>query len=195
MKSKILILSIVFILISFIFINNSVFANSFSISDEKRNTIEKLMEEYTDCNSWVSVDYRNQSSILLFNCPEGVDVFANGTIMQTCDGSIIKWYCFWYYPETDTYDLFWSGDSIGHGEFNLTTLYSNRTIYTDKEKTEIFFQPTPVTGTLVPILEKVEMKEPMMKEILTLVPIMIILIVSYLALRKGLAFIKTLRKM
>ena len=74
-------------------------------------------------------------------------------------------------------------------------LYANFTIYTDNTATDIFFQPTPVTGTLAPILGKVEMKEPMMKEILTLVPIMIILIVSYLALRKGLTFIKTLRKM
>lgn len=59
----------------------------------------------------------------------------------------------------------------------------------------IFFQKTPVTATLAPILEKVEMTEPTMKEILTLVPIMIILIASYLGLRKGLTLLKILRKM
>lgn len=75
-------------------------------------------------------------------------------------------------------------------------LYNSSTVYYDgTEKVLIEKKKLPlVTGTLAPILEKVEMKGKTMTEILTLVPIMIALLVSYLALRKGLAFIMTLRK-
>lgn len=62
--------------------------------------------------------------------------------------------------------------------------------YTVEPMGDFFFHTV-----LRPILTKVEMKGKTMTEILTLVPIMIALLVSYLALRKGLAFIMTLRKM
>jgi len=76
---------------------------------------------------------------------------------------------------------------------NCLYMYSSIPIYADGSKETIFFQEPP-TVILAPVLRTVEMKE-VLKEILGLIPIVMIVVVSYLALRKALQtlviFLKT----
>lgn len=92
---------------------------------------------------------------------------------------------------------------------NYIWCVTNIPFYTDTNKTSLwvnayndFFFKAPVTEqpeitqkTLTTVLEKVEMVEPTMREIMSLIPIIMTFIVIYLALMKGLAFLKVLRKM
>lgn len=189
MKNKKILFIFFIVFFTNLFFVNKVFASSFSISDEKRNTIENVMKEHPDCNSWISVDYQNKSSFFIFNVPEGTELYAKDNLINTCDSSRIFWYCYYYNSTDNTYTLFWSGNSCGHQELNLETFYSNRVVYADENKENVFFSPT-LPGIVARQVEEVEMSQ-VLQEIITLLPQILVVMVSLVGLRKGLKMLET----
>ena len=209
MKNKILSIAIIFIILSFIFINNNVFAVTYDLSD---------YENYVDGKNWV-ICYDIEEDKFVLITTSSKYLYGN-SIMQDEEG---KYYISYStlssdYLDTDPWGL---PGQISIYNFDYTTstfnfssntsqlehkndyyiIACNCTIYNATDNS-IFFPPTPIPlvenirqMVLVKKLEEVEMMEPTMREILTLAPIMIILIASYLGLRKGLTLLKTLRKM
>ena len=193
MKNKKILFIFFIVFFTNLFFVNKVFASSFSISDEKRNTIENVMKEHPDCNSWISVDYRNKSSFFIFNVPEGTELYAKGNLINTCDSSSILWYCYYYNSTDNTYTLFWSGNSCGHQELNLETFYSNRVVYADENKENVFF-PVALVGQVARQLVGVRMS-PALQEVVGVLPLIIALLVSLVGLRKGLKMLLTFLRM
>lgn len=223
MKNKILPIFCLFILFNFVFINNIAFAYTPTeniVCIEPTNTylptaLEELQKTYPEEDYYYTYGYA-----YAFRCYAlcffekqylkitpyiyysdytyethdyyNVKVSNDGTdvpvIIYNVYDNYYSFYC------NSTYDDFVSAFSIPIDSTDGVEFTANFNIYTNSSYTGFFFN-TPVTGTLAPILEKVEMMEPTMKEILILVPTILILIASYLGLRKGLTFIKTLKKM
>ena len=198
MKNKFLTILCVLILISLIFIN-ICFAYSpdepITLPDEGTINIIKNREEYLSGNYNVvfAYSYSDPSKNFMFFYPKNSSVSPlvtynnNNSCYQLYLGnedehlSIIV--------VENNYKVTIRTDSIW---FDSTTIFwADTNIY--MEDGTLFFQHPPVIlGIIAPKLEAVKMNP--LKEILILVPIMIILIASYLGLRKGLTFIKTLRK-
>lgn len=183
-KHKIKILLILFFVL-LLSLNKNIYASS-SITEEKMSVINELMTQYPDCDTWVSITYRSQDAILLTSSNEDYNLYVSGTTIGACNNANVQWYCFWYYPSTNTYKLFYQGVVNKHGEMTISTVYSNKTIYADSKGEEIFFQIAPLKATtLQEIMEQVE-KEAILKEIVVLLPVILSVLVSLIALRKAL---------
>ena len=209
MKNKILILSMIFMLFSFIFINNIVFATESTPNTLILNILIDSINndiDYSTGNYDLLICSTNTGYVAyILTKPEGFNYWTNnGRDTFGAVNSIpqdVPFNC-----KHINFDA--SGNITNTGTFLSVTyvkantaniLYSTFDMYGDKGCTEIFFQRAPVMeqektlGVVAQKMETVEMNP--LKEILILVPIMIILLTSYLGLRKGLVFIKMLRKM
>ncbi len=210
MKNKIISILCFFILISFLFINNSVFAGENTITEDALNSIlnfvynnQYYLDGYT--NVYIAPAYSTSYAfdvILVPNNDTGKYHLAKGDrLLFIVDGNVTAYTSIRYgfYSDGTIRESFVDSPVIDTSGTQcraayLTPLYSTFDIYNDGNDTEIFFQKTPVQlGVVAQKLEGVKMNP--LKEMLTLVPIMIILIVSYLGLRKGLTLLKKLRKM
>lgn len=102
-----------------------------------------------------------------------------GTIFY-CDSSFNQAYKYEFYSyntSTQKFEYQWTGDiDGGHNISNMIIVYSSKGIY-NADHTTFFINPPvaeqPETTTLKPILEKVEMKEPIMTTIVGLAKLLI----------------------
>lgn len=216
MKNKILTILCIFIIFSVLFINNNIFATNNWQSPYDIQDMDFTYKEYFIADACIS---RNISSfarylvVIASNSESALDnttFYTNNTSQHRLSSIVVgseTVHLFVYKLQSDNtwgdgsyktlnpgadHEVLYGNLSGDYQVFTYIAASKDIIYYPDKS---VFFQQTPVTGTLAPILGEVEMVETTMREILILVPIMIVLIASYLGLRKGLALLKTLRKM
>lgn len=204
MKNKIIILSIILLLFSFIFINNSVFAET------KTNSLIVDDYDFSDIYNYFSTDeaffiYQLSDGNIFFYKPYSdfdsykvhlirEDDSSTARIFYTDDSFDYARHCSFYIFDTSTqkFNLSWSGDMvISHNISNMTILYSSQGIY-NSDKTTFFFKApvtvvpeTEIQGTLAPILERVEMMEPIVTTISGTLKLLIPFLVSLIAFWKA----------
>lgn len=120
------------------------------------------------------------------------DVYSESANVCKADNSSYK-YCEGVTTSNDNYLIKFPYYSLNGNEWNLVTSVSNWTasglsvIYSTENiyyNDEIFFQKAP-QGVLTQIVEQVEMRE-VMTEIVKIIPLIIVVVVSFLGLRKAL---------
>lgn len=200
MKNKILAISIIFILLSFLFINNSVFAT------ETTNTLIVDGHDMSDIYNYFSPD----DAFFIYIAPETTSYFfykptANGytshvSLFSTSNEATVQYYdSSWNYyghvkfysfdTSTEKFNFAWEGDVNGdHNISNMNIVYSSKGIY-NSDHTTFFMNPPvteqPETTTLKPILEKVEMKQPIITTIVGLAKLLIPFLVCLIAFWKA----------
>lgn len=120
------------------------------------------------------------------------DVYSESANVCKAGDSSYK-YCEGVTTSNDNYLIKFPYYSLNGNEWNLVTSVSNWTagglsvIYSTENiyyNNEIFFQKAP-QGVLTQIVEQVEMRE-VMTEIIKIIPLIIVVVVSFLGLRKAL---------
>lgn len=213
MKNKILTISIIFILISFIFINN-VFAYSeefeynsntytFYIPDGAYNKIQELDLVAKENYYYFAAGANSQVYVYLF--PSPVNCFlTKGTNNTDFDFSSFEGAYYIVLSESGSINsslrtISSLQQSSAYGKMAERKFYYSSTvnIYTDSSCTDYFFQQppeeipeipeetTPETTTLKLILEKVEMKEPIMTTIVGLAKLLIPLLICLIGFWKA----------
>lgn len=195
MKNKILAISII-LLLSFIFISSNVYASETGYVSPPDKIIEELeSKEYYNnpdydylvykWNSNYSILFVEKTDTLKFYTYIGNHVYINAN--EAFNG-----YLFTYdssYTLTSSEEVVnatWRDRNCGFIDNNVGV--SSMNIYTDNTFTEIFFQGSPVTEPateLAPILEKVEMMEPIITTIVGLAKLLIPLLICLLGFWKA----------
>ena len=98
------------------------------------------------------------------------------------------------YEGTSTYNSTTATSQNNVGELNQFT-YSTVPVYKDSSKKEIFFQVAPPTALAkVMMVETKKQPQMVMKEIVGVLPLILVVVVSLLGLRKGLTALLTFLK-
>lgn len=200
MKNKILTISIVFILISFIFINNNIFASE--IND---NSLIVDGYDMSDAYNYFTVDdafvivhsWGTQYYLVVPNSPGYTAYCAisstNAVLYYNENWNELSGHAYTFYlynPENLKFEYAWTGNT---GDWTLDNGalifgYASKGVYNQDHTT--FFMNPPVAEqqeitTLKPILEKVEMKEPIVTTIVGLAKLLIPLLICLLGFWKA----------
>lgn len=138
-KNKFIVILVILLLFTFVFCGCS-FCSS-TISDEKLNLINDLLDKYS-CNFFISAKSNGSDIIYIAECSSELKFYGDYNSIHTTKS--IKWYCFNYNSSSNSCSLFWEGYSVGHSSQNFTDISCNYTIYTDITYTDIFYSPGPV---------------------------------------------------
>lgn len=211
MKNKILTISVIFILLSFIFINNNVFAASYDLSDHKNHISDKswcIVYSYSSENFYLLVsDNTTYKYFYTFDLSlnENGIYTSNGEFLVSSSygsspyGSQGNFHSYVFDKDTLVFNYlsqqYTPASHFNCGECEI--IASNLDIY-NPNKLSIFFQATPVPSvvriapmTLSEELEKIQVQE-MWKILMKNVVIsLLVFVVSYLALRKAWSFLRT----
>lgn len=99
-----------------------------------------------------------------------------------------------HFPEGDTMNSWNYGDSYSTDSFPV---YTSDNIYSYNHQLAlvsdtVVFQGALKQGELVQVMNKVENKDKVLQEVVGLLPLIIVILVSFLGLRKGLTFLRNL---
>lgn len=159
-------------------------------SEDQVKVMQTIYKQYSSkYDSYVCRENQSIISMYLYNCSEELYFYVIGDKLY----SSIK--CEPYYVEFD-----YSGNirtelqgsynqvyAISRGKPNI---YSNRDVYFGASKDVVFFH-VPPQGILAPIVEGTKM-ETTLQEVIHLLPLIIVVVVSFLGLRKALQMLSTL---
>ena len=206
MKNKILTISIIFILLSLVFINNcfafsetiNINGNSYNcfIPDKAYNTMITL-EEYNNSNyKFLANCGDSQLHVYFFPKDMDIKIWKSNTVggYQSNYASIENFSCIYYSiwensGSINTTDKNRTDFASANGSYGYYVngsnhyFYTNINIYNDNTCTDFFFK-APVT-VLVPVLEKMEMKEPIVTTIVGLAKLLIPLLICLIAFWKA----------
>ena len=201
MKNNILINRIILILSIFIFCSFSLFvgssyATSFSFVNTNNDSVEFTLP--LDCVDYIIFSWDSEDYYLLYStshCYWAVDNI-NGSEYR------IRCYSDNTYTDTISYkriDAGNSADFINLSSYDYETyssakniLYSNVDIVNKANNNEIFFQGAP--KNLVQVMEREQMEVKTLKQIILILPLTLVVVVSFLGLRKALNWLLKLLK-
>lgn len=119
-------------------------------------------------------------------------LYKNGKVgIVSNDG--VEQRCVYAYYDTDTQkfgDLMYGNWTFSTFQSSSKIVYSSLNIYTSLEKNEIFFQVSPPT-VLEQVMEVEMTEKKTIQEILGVLPLTIVVVVSFLGLRKALRMLVT----
>lgn len=211
MKNKILTISIIFILLSFIFINNNVFA-SVSYTYNNKEIILPDLPFDTEQHPYYILGYCNHyldgtSSSYLVAYPKGT--YDKYYFLNVSGENCVSYYgndsgnksgwTYYYIKYSDDYSSSsyqWTSaenTSLDYIKFGSKGYIISSTfdVYTDSSFTDFFFKAPVTEITLAQALEKIQVQE-MWKTLMKNVVIsLLVFVVSYLALRKAWSFLRT----
>lgn len=191
MKNKILTISIVFILLSFIFINN-VFARDINIDLSSISYVQYGYVIY-ECND---------GNIYLACSPDSahnLTGYINNHIVYS-EKNTYSAGCAWYtvlykINEDNTFTFICNQDPFDSSSYQVSKiLYSDRDVYTEQKKSLFFLAtpiPEPIPVTLAGVLETTNPMEIFKTLMKNVVISLLVFVVSYLALRKAWSFLRT----
>lgn len=203
-KNKILV--ILLILILFLSISSNVFALSqteveiFEFDQLYYDSLYEL-DEYSSGNYWYTIRPDGDHCSVLFISKEDYpdlktyisnsqDQYGNFRIYFNTDNSSVTGIYYTYYSSSGT---FVNRNISNHGYFDIGVknngiyIGTNIDIYTDNSYTTLFFQQPPVT--LEEIMRQEGKQLVTMREILAVLPMILSVLVSLIALRKALSML------
>lgn len=195
LKYKLKILFIIFFAFLLVFLNNNVFASVTYTSEDATYTLPDIPFDIEEHPIYFLV--LNTSGDFQIAYPETTVEGEIGKVFKTTNyGTCICYYILdtdttgqWVYYTCPKDVSIWNGPkvtsakSIQHID---TIIYASKDIYNDYASGTVFFPQTPVssqTWTLLEIMKKIKM-EMTMKEILGVLPVICIIIVGFLSIRK-----------
>lgn len=194
MKNKILTISIIFILISLVFVNNNVFATydfNYNGSDVSLPDLPFDITEHPDFIFGYSTNFSTHFYVIGYPTSEYEKVFldnsSNNAIAyyKTGTTTLGQW-TYWEIAVGSGND--WAKRSTQGGLFKFggsgTIITSGVDIYSNNSYTEIFFQKTPAPPTtLAGVLEAtnpLEMWKTLMKNVLVSLVVFLVVLIAFL---------------
>ena len=208
MKNKILTITVIFILLSFIFINTNVFAT------ETTNTLIVDGHDMSDIYNYFSPDdaffiyIAPGTTSYFFYKPTGNGYTSHVSLFSTKETATVL-YCnsSWNYyghvnfysfdTSTERFKLAWEGDCNGdHNISNMNIVYASKGIYNADHETFFMNPPAPpVPTTLAGVLEATNPTQTFQTMIHGIIPYLIALVVGLVAFWKAWQLLlKELRK-
>ena len=190
MKNKIFPIICMFVLIISVF-TNSVFASSYNASNGKSYDLPEFtdeMKKYDKYLIFVENDGKHFALVFLvdddgyfFNNSSGI--YCHGRVLL-CSSDGDGYYGSRYEVESGTVAR------MGVSITGSSTFISSVDIYTDVNKSDVFFSK-PLVPVLVGIMDREKAEKMTVQEILGVLPLILVVVVSFLGLRKGLRMLVT----
>lgn len=195
LKNKILIILIALISCLLLNATNCFAATNFTFNDGEKTVELNLNDSFDSVSEHIVILKNSDSSDYLIYFSD-TEIYLNydGSMLKLTTNSRIHRYSYSSLQNSNT-ELSGIGlpsDSAMISAWSFLT--ANKTTYTSEAHEEVFFQLTPQENLiLAPIVEEVETQE-IMSQILTVLPIVIVVIVGLIAMRKAIKELLNLLK-
>lgn len=190
MKNKIFPIICMFVLIISVF-TNSVFASSYNASNGKSYDLPEFTDEMKKYDKYLIFVENDGKHFGLYFLVDDDGYFFNNSSGIYCHGRLLicstdgdGYYGSRYEIEPGTVG------KIGGSINGSSTFISSVDIYTDVNKSDVFFQK-PLVPVLVGIMDREKAEKMTVQEILGVLPLIIVVVVSFLGLRKALRMLVT----
>lgn len=190
MKNKIFPIICMFVLIISVF-TNSVFASSYNASNGKSYDLPEFTDEMKKYDKYLIFVENDGKHFGLYFLVDDDGYFFNNSSGIYCHGRLLicstdgdGYYGSRYEVEPGTVG------KIGGSITGSSTFISSVDIYTDVNKSDVFFQK-PLVPVLVGIMDREKAEKMTVQEILGVLPLTIVVVVSFLGLRKALRMLVT----
>lgn len=199
LKNKILL--ILLALISFILLNatNCFAATSFTFQDGEKNVELNLNDSFDSVSEHIVILKNSDSTdYLVYLSSTEIYLNYNGSLLDLTTNSRLYRYS---YSNLQDSSLELSGIGLSSDSSMIsfwTFLTSNKTTYTSEAHDDIFYESISVTpespdsNTILDKSIKTEDLDGVFYEILLILPACILIIIGFIAIRKGIAFLKNL---
>lgn len=169
-RKNILFIFLFLILILFFLSNSSFAVEELPLSNQQYESINKIFND----NNYTFYFVNQHYEVYFIHCPTDVRFYVrSGTLF--CEKSSYTWYKY----DLNSLKNTWSGSSSnGHGGF-ASLMMSNTNVYSDNTFSDFFFKP-PIL-----MMELGGMKMEVLMEVVKILPLIIVVVVSFLGLRKA----------